>query len=192
MSTERERHRLRVIADEDGVRSELVCPPTGCEHPVEEGRADESVACWIETWADNADLLHEHLVARVVLGEWPIDVEPGPEGEPRITVAAPAPASPETGGGDHALRADRDSWRRVAERLEGEKQQLQAAPSEPAGDEDMLPEPAGGHGLAELLTNAAHHLRNLPGTRESDDIRWAERLEQAAARLSSTTSGAGE
>ncbi|HZV74618.1 MAG TPA: hypothetical protein VFF79_12945 [Conexibacter sp.] len=49
----------------------------------------------------------------------------------------------------------------------------------------VSPEPGDGDELRELLTGAARHLRNLPGTRESDDIRWAERLERRAARLSS-------
>lgn len=35
--------------------------------------------------------------------------------------------------------------------------------------------------LAETALMAAHHLRNLPVTRESDDIRIAKALEEAAA-----------
>jgi hypothetical protein len=35
--------------------------------------------------------------------------------------------------------------------------------------------------LAETALMAAHHLRNLPATRESDDIRIAKALEEAAA-----------
>ncbi len=47
------------------------------------------------------------------------------------------------------------------------------------------PAPGGGDGLAELLHGAAHHLRNLPVSREGDDVRWAERLEQAAKGMPS-------
>lgn len=46
----------------------------------------------------------------------------------------------------------------------------------------MAPAPAVSHldALRELLLGTAHHLRNLPVTPVSDDIRWAERLEAAA------------
>ena len=71
MASRDRRHRLKLTLDGGFVRAELVHPPDGCDHPVDEGVADESVPCWIETWEDE---LIEY-ASNIVLGEFALDLD---------------------------------------------------------------------------------------------------------------------
>lgn len=49
-----EGHRVEITFESGfGARARLICPPTGCKHPVDEGVEDTSVPCWIQTWFEN-------------------------------------------------------------------------------------------------------------------------------------------
>lgn len=47
-------HRVELTFEAGfGARARLICPPTGCQHPVDEGVEDTSVPCWVQTWFEN-------------------------------------------------------------------------------------------------------------------------------------------
>ncbi len=62
-------HRVEITFEAGfGARARLICPETGCEHPVDEGVVDESIPCWVQTWFEGLgadDLLEGTIVVPV-------------------------------------------------------------------------------------------------------------------------------